>query len=56
MAGDLPLNLKLVERTLIDRALELCEGNVAKAARMLGVPRMRIYRRVSEPGRRAAGD
>jgi DNA-binding NtrC family response regulator len=56
MAGDLPLNLKLVERTLIDRALELCEGNVAKAARMLGVPRMRIYRRVGDPGRRAAGD
>jgi DNA-binding NtrC family response regulator len=49
-SGDLPLNLKLLERTLIDRALTLCEGNVAKAARMLGVPRMRIYRRVGDPG------
>jgi DNA-binding NtrC family response regulator len=56
LARDLPLNLKLVERTLIDRALELCEGNVARAARMLGVPRMRIYRRVGDPVRRPAGD
>ena len=46
VAGDLPLNLEAAERALIDRALSESGGNVAEAARMLGVPRMRIYRRL----------
>jgi DNA-binding NtrC family response regulator len=43
---DLPLNLEAAEQALIDRALATCKGNVAQAARLLGVPRMRIYRRM----------
>jgi DNA-binding NtrC family response regulator len=43
---EVPLNLQAAERFLIERALGACKGNVAVAARMLGVPRMRIYRRL----------
>jgi DNA-binding NtrC family response regulator len=46
VAEDLPLNLEAAERALIDRALAESGGNVALAARLLGVPRMRIYRRL----------
>jgi DNA-binding NtrC family response regulator len=46
VADQLPLNLEAAERALIDRALSESGGNVALAARMLGVPRMRIYRRL----------
>jgi DNA-binding NtrC family response regulator len=43
--GDLPLNLDEAEQALIQRALEQTGGNVAEAARLLGVNRSRIYRR-----------
>ena len=43
--GDLPLNLDDAEQALIQRALEQTGGNVAEAARLLGVNRSRIYRR-----------
>jgi DNA-binding NtrC family response regulator len=43
--GDLPLNLERAEQALIQRALEESGGNVAEAARKLGVNRSRIYRR-----------
>jgi DNA-binding NtrC family response regulator len=46
VVDDLPLNLEAAERALIDRALAESGGNVAMAARLLGVPRMRIYRRL----------
>jgi DNA-binding NtrC family response regulator len=42
---DLPLNLEEAEQALIQRALEQTRGNVAEAARLLGVNRSRIYRR-----------
>jgi len=41
----LPLNLEEAEQALIQRALEQTQGNVAEAARLLGVNRSRIYRR-----------
>lgn len=41
----LPLNLEEAENVLIQRALEQTHGNVAEAARLLGVNRSRIYRR-----------
>jgi DNA-binding NtrC family response regulator len=41
----LPLNLEEAENVLIQRALEQTRGNVAEAARLLGVNRSRIYRR-----------
>jgi DNA-binding NtrC family response regulator len=44
-ASDLPLNLDDAEQALIQRALEQTGGNVAEAARLLGVNRSRIYRR-----------
>ena len=44
---ELPMNIRAAERFLIDRALVLSNGNVAVAARMLGIPRMRIYRRIA---------
>jgi DNA-binding NtrC family response regulator len=42
---DVPLNLDDAEQSLIQRALEQTGGNVAEAARLLGVNRSRIYRR-----------
>lgn len=45
MNGDIPLNLDAAEQALIQRALERTGGNVAEAARLLGVNRSRIYRR-----------
>jgi len=41
----LSLNLEEAEHALIQRALEQTRGNVAEAARLLGVNRSRIYRR-----------
>ena len=45
LPADLPLNLESAEHVLIQRALEQTAGNVAEAARLLGVNRSRIYRR-----------
>ena len=41
----IPLNLNAAEQVLIQRALDQAGGNVAEAARLLGVNRSRIYRR-----------
>ena len=41
----IPLNLDAAEQMLIQRALNQARGNVAEAARLLGVNRSRIYRR-----------
>ena len=51
-AGLLPLNLDAAEQELIRRALDETGGNVAEAARLLGVNRSRIYRRFpqAKPG------
>ncbi len=45
--ADLPLNLEEAETVLIRRALAQTKGNVAQAARLLGVHRTRIYRMMS---------
>ena len=44
----LPINLEAAERTLIRRAVTQTGGNIAEAARLLGVHRTRIYRVLSE--------
>ncbi|MBC8010753.1 MAG: hypothetical protein H7067_11740 [Burkholderiales bacterium] len=44
----LPLNLDAAERTLIRRAVTQSGGNIAEAARVLGVHRTRIYRALAE--------
>jgi len=50
-AAEIPLNLEAAEQALIQRALEQTNGNVAEAARLLGVNRSRIYRRFPEEGK-----
>ena len=47
---DLPLNLERAEWTLMQRALAQTKGNVAKAARLLGINRTKIYRRMAAEG------
>jgi DNA-binding NtrC family response regulator len=44
----LPLNLEKAEALLIQRALSETGGNIAKAARLLGINRTRIYRKFQE--------
>jgi DNA-binding NtrC family response regulator len=44
----LPLNLAAAEDALIQRALDETGGNIAEAARRLGVHRTRIYRRLAQ--------
>ena len=43
-AQSLPLNYKQAEGALINRALEVTEGNVSAAARLLDVDRTKVYR------------
>jgi len=45
-SDDIPLNLGQAEAILMKRALEQADGNIAKAARLLGVNRTRIYRKL----------
>ena len=45
---ELPLNLQKMESLLMQRALAESRGNVAKAARLLGINRTRIYRKFQE--------
>jgi DNA-binding NtrC family response regulator len=49
-AGDLPLNLEAAENLLIKRALAETGGNIAEAARKLGINRTRIYRKLGGQG------
>ncbi|MBM3242609.1 sigma-54-dependent Fis family transcriptional regulator [Candidatus Poribacteria bacterium] len=45
---DLPLNLQQAEAILIKRALAKTEGNMAEAARLLGVNRTKLYRKIAQ--------
>jgi DNA-binding NtrC family response regulator len=53
-AALLPLNLSQAEDLLIQRALQETDGNIADAARMLGVHRTRIYRKLAQEESAAA--
>jgi DNA-binding NtrC family response regulator len=46
----LPLNMEAAENLLIKRALAITQGNIAEAARKLGINRTRIYRKLGERG------
>jgi DNA-binding NtrC family response regulator len=48
--GELPLNLEAAENLLIKRALAETGGNIAEAARRLGINRTRIYRKLGGQG------
>jgi DNA-binding NtrC family response regulator len=47
---DLETTLRQIERELVERALKLAKGNKAKAARLLGLNRPRLYRRMVQLG------
>jgi len=55
VAPALPLNLAAAEDILIQRALQESGGNIAEAARLLGVHRTRIYRKLAEEESTTAG-
>ena len=43
-------SLKDVSRTVVLQAVENCRGNVAQAARQLGISRQTVYRKLQAPG------
>jgi DNA-binding NtrC family response regulator len=45
--SDLPLSVEAAEAELIQRALVQTSGNIAEAARLLGINRTRIYRKLA---------
>jgi DNA-binding NtrC family response regulator len=45
--ADLPLSVEAAEEQLIQRALGQTNGNIAEAARLLGINRTRIYRKLA---------
>ena len=45
--ADLPLSVEAAEEELIQRALSQTNGNIAEAARLLGINRTRIYRKLA---------
>jgi DNA-binding NtrC family response regulator len=53
-AAALPLNLADAEDLLIQRAMQETGGNIADAARLLGVHRTRIYRKLAQEASAAA--
>jgi DNA-binding NtrC family response regulator len=44
------MNLEEIERTLVQKALELHQGNISKAAESLGLTRAALYRRLEKFG------
>ncbi|WP_137895481.1 helix-turn-helix domain-containing protein [Ramlibacter sp. 2FC] len=47
-----PMQLKDLETALIRKAVDQTRGNVAEAARALGISRATVYRKIGRPGRR----
>ena len=45
---ELPLDLRAAELAVIEKAMSISDGNVTEAARLLGVHRMKIYRRLEK--------
>ena len=50
-AGKAPVPLKTLEDTLIRQAVQEAKGNVAEAARALGISRATVYRKLAPGGR-----
>ncbi|MGC0151584.1 sigma-54-dependent transcriptional regulator [Chromobacterium vaccinii] len=50
LSGDAPLKLDERERAAIRQALDSCAGNVSHAARLLGLSRAALYRRMEKHG------
>ena len=49
-AGDQPLSMEELERTAIQRALRMCQGNRTRAASLLGISRDTLYRKLRQYG------
>jgi two-component system response regulator HydG len=49
-AGGAPLSLKSYEKSTIEQAMSLCDGDVLRAARMLGIGRSTLYRKMKLHG------
>ena len=49
-ARSLPLNLQQAEAILIQHALEQTNGNISEAARLLGIGRQTLYRKLAQGG------
>lgn len=47
---DGPLTLRSVEKWYVQQVLMICNGNVQKAAKLLGVSRATVYRKLDEHG------
>jgi len=45
---ELPLNFAEAETALVERALRLTRGNVSEAARLLGIDRTKVYRKLKQ--------
>ena len=48
---ELPFDFDQAEMMLIERAIEEVHGNVAAAARLMGVDRSKIYRKLRQAGK-----
>lgn len=48
--GELNVAIELLERSMIQRALEVCAGNRAEAARRLGIHRQLLYKKLKQLG------
>ena len=44
------LNLSILEKEAIERALRRAEGNVTRAAELLGITRFALYRKLDKLG------
>ena len=57
VAGEeMPLDFAEAEMVLIRRALHLAGGNITEAARLMGINRTKIYRKLAEAGERSTGE
>ena len=49
-AGEGVMNLEQLEQQAIERAMEVSNGNMSEAARLLGITRFALYRRLEKLG------
>ena len=50
LAGELGVAVEALERSMIRRALQACAGNIAEAARRLGIHRQLLYKKLRQLG------
>ena len=50
LGGELGVAVEALERTMIRRSLQTCDGNRAEAARCLGIHRQLLYKKLKQYG------